>query len=289
VEDAQPEKPEKYDPSTLSNAEKNRFVAALGDGFGYSHRAFRSQRLNEHALPAQVEAGLLRHRVYYDKSHQPEYYDGDEADKFWEESDGDSPPGLFEQCPVNFDLAAIRQYFDAQKIAYLGHAKSQSDYTWLDRLEPEERANWDNEIYHRALDKTYSKAWYECHINEQIDLIEGFTAAGIDQPRSNARALVGLLVIQSSATLGRLIEQYYWKFLLEKAAMRGQKISEAAKSGGHLRAAIGKRDHAVWQSAARLVWQKDPKKSKMTVASIVKKRLNLDQSVKHISRTLSRP
>jgi hypothetical protein len=280
VNDSQPEK---YAPFILSDAEKKRFIAALGDGFGYPER----QRLEGHELPAEVEAGLLRHRAYYHKSSQSEYYDGDEADKFWEESDGDSPP-LFEECPVNFDLSAIRKYFHEQKMSYLGYAKSQRDYAWLDRLEPEERANWNQEIYLRALKKTYSKAWYEYHINEQLYFIDEFTAIGINQSKANAKILVGIAVVKFSATLGRLIEQYYWKFLLEKAAMRGEKISEAAKSGGHLRAAIRKRDHAVWQSAARLVWQDDPKKSKMTVASIIKKRLQLDQSVKHISRILSR-
>jgi hypothetical protein len=44
VDDSQPEK---YAPFILSDAEKKRFIAALGDGFGYSERALRSQRLEE--------------------------------------------------------------------------------------------------------------------------------------------------------------------------------------------------------------------------------------------------
>jgi hypothetical protein len=53
---------EPYDPSVLSEDEKERLLAALGDGFGYSHQ---SQRLDEAALPAEVEPGLLTHRAYY--------------------------------------------------------------------------------------------------------------------------------------------------------------------------------------------------------------------------------
>jgi hypothetical protein len=58
----------KYDPDVLSEEEKKRFIAALGDGFGYRHRPRSDERFEEVALPAIVEAGLLKHRVYYDRS-----------------------------------------------------------------------------------------------------------------------------------------------------------------------------------------------------------------------------
>jgi hypothetical protein len=98
-----------------------------------------------------------------------------------------------------------------------------------------------------------------------------------------------MMITNFSGKLGRLIEQYYWKFLVEKAAMRGVKISESARSGGILLASRRKREHEAWQAAARMVWQERPASSKMTVAQIVKKRLKLGRSVKHISRVLKRP
>src|SRR5438128_237140 len=124
-----PKQPVAYDPSVLSDEEKDRFRAALGDGFGYSHRG---RHLDEAALPAEVEPGLLRHRAYYDRNRRSEHWDGDEDEtgEFWERSDGDSPPGLFEQCPINFHLPAIRKYFEEQKAAYLAYAKSSNDYSW---------------------------------------------------------------------------------------------------------------------------------------------------------------
>src|SRR5262245_12473381 len=284
--------PDPYNPTVLSEEEKERFLAALGDGFGYSHR---SQHLEELALPAEVEPGLLKHRAYYYKDRRTEYFgeveEGEvEEEEFWEESDGDSPPGLFEQCPIGFHLPAIRKYFQEQKDAYLAFAKAQNDYTWLDDLTPEAKSNWVGEIYHRALYETYSKAWYEFHINEHLYFLD----ESIDVLRRHAEQNVKLrlscaFINDCSGQLSRLIEQYYWKFLLEKAAIRGIKISESAKSGGLVLASRRKYEHASWQAAARLVWQERPTSSKLTVASIVKKRLKVERSVKHISRVLRRP
>jgi hypothetical protein len=278
--------PVPYDPTVLSEEEKQRFLTALGDGFGYSPR---SQHLDAAALPADVEPGLLTHRAYYSKYRQSEYLGDDEEEEFWEESDGDSPPGLFEQCPINFHLPAIRKYFQEQKAAYLLYAKSLDDYTWLDELKPEVKSNWDEQVYRRVFDETYSKAWYEYHVNEHIYFLdESIAMLAQDAKQSREPGLSVMLIMNFSGNLGRLVEQYYWKFLLERAAIRGIKISEAAKSGGLLLASMRKHEHAAWQAAAHLIWQKHPTSSKTTVASIVKKRLKIDRSVKHISRVLIR-
>jgi hypothetical protein len=68
------QRPNTYDPSVLSGEEKQRFLAALGDGFGYLHR---NQYLDEAALPREVEAGLLTHRAYHSKDDPPKYWDHD--------------------------------------------------------------------------------------------------------------------------------------------------------------------------------------------------------------------
>jgi hypothetical protein len=154
-----------YDPSALSPQETERFLAALGDGFGVAHR---NQHLEEARLPRAVEPGLLRHRAYYYKNRRSECWDGDEEEEFWEESDGDSPPGLFQQCPINFHLPAIRKYFEEQMAAYLTYAKSSDDYSWFDQLSYEEQSNWEAHIYDQVLYNTYSKAWYEYHINQHL-------------------------------------------------------------------------------------------------------------------------
>ena len=280
-------RPTTYDPSVLSEEEKKRFLAALHDGFGNSPR---KQYLDETALPAEVEPGLLEHRAYYYKNRRSEYWGEDEEGEFWKESDGDSPPGLFEQCPINFYLPSIRKYFQEQKMAYLMYAKSSHDYTWLDDLKLEEKDGWDEHIYGQVLYKTYSKAWYEYHINQHIYFVdEGVALLHRNAEQGLKLGLSVMLILDFSAQLGRLIEQYYWKFLLEKSAIRGAKISESAKTGGLLLASMRKKEQARWQAAARLIWQEGPTRSKMTVASILKKRLNINRTVKHLSRVLIRP
>jgi hypothetical protein len=279
----------KYDPAVLSEAEIARLLSALGDGFGYSHRPHREQRLDELGLPDEVEAGLLKHRAFFNKARQTEFASEDEKQEFWESpGDDDSPPALFEQCPVNFRLPEIRSYFLEQKAAYIRYAQANSKL--LHELNAEETIEYEHRLYDRAIDRTYSKAWYEYHINEHIFFIDQATAQFL-KPAEN-RNLVSLrvmLMMNFSVILGRLIEQYYWKFLVEKAAIRGEKISRSAKSGGHRRASLLKHEHVPWQFAANQIWQLTPTRSKLAVALIVKRRLKLKQSAKHISRVLKRP
>jgi len=283
-------KPRKYDLFVLSDEEITRFTAALGDGFGYSHRSDRKQHLDELALPDEVDLGLLKHRAYYRKGHQSDFLGEDEKQEFWAESDGDSPPGLFEQCPVNFYYPEIRAYFLEQKAAYIRYAKSPDDSESIEALSPDEETEWDQYIYGGALRQTYSKAWYEYHINEYISYIDD-AATRILKPDQdfNMISMCIMLTANFSARLGRLVEQYYWKFLLEKAAISGKKINEGAKSGGDNKASKLKRVHEGWQLAAVAAWQENPTRSKMTVAKIVKQRLKLGLSAKHVSRVLTRP
>jgi hypothetical protein len=89
-------RPQTYDPAALSGDEGERLLAALGDGFGYSHR---SQHLESLGLPAEVEPGLLKHRAYYYKYRRSEYFGDSEEDEFWEEPDGDFPTGTIRAMP----------------------------------------------------------------------------------------------------------------------------------------------------------------------------------------------
>jgi hypothetical protein len=175
-------------------------------------------------------------------------------------------------------------------LAYLAFVKGEDDCGWLDELTAEQKANWEERIYGRVLHETYSKAWYEYHINEHLYFLdESMEMLGRHAEQGTKLGLSVMLISNFSGKLGRLIEQYYWKFLLEKSALRGVKISESARSGGLLLASRRKREHEAWQAAARLVWQERPTSSKITVAQIVKKRLKIGRSAKHISRVLKRP
>jgi hypothetical protein len=277
-----------YDPFTLSEAEMTRLLSALGDGFGYSQRHHREQQQGDLALPAEVEPGLLKHQFHYYKAPAPPDYCGeDPADEFWGRFDDDSPPGLFEDCPVNFWLPEIRTYFREQRAAYIQYVQNHDELR--DELASDQETGSEEILYCEVLCKTYSKAWYEFHINQHIFVIENITESFRSPagPRNVARRID--MLINYSARLGRLIEQYYWKFLVEKAAIRGEKISQSAKAGGLLRAAMLKHEHAPWQALANQIWRQNPKHQKMTVASIVKKRLKLNQTAKHIAGVLKQP
>jgi hypothetical protein len=275
--------PEKYDPWAFSKEEKERFISALMDGF------YRPDpdaiELEELELPAGVRAGLLTHRVYYDTNTE---YDGDETEEFWQDFDEKLPAGFFAQLPLNFSFLSLAVFFIKQESAYRNYIKTDKDWEFEKRLGPKFSGMWDAHVLRtRALAETYSKPWYEYHILEKFKSLMAVAYPGETfGPAPNMKPLV---IIETSAQLGRLIEQYYWKFVLEKSAIRGEKISQSAKSGGHLRASMLKHDHARWQSAADEVWQQYPKSHKTTVASIVKKRLKLAKSEKHISRVLTRP
>ena len=63
----------------LSEEEKRRFVAALADGF--EREGLNSGEVETLALPETVNAGLLKHPVYYDVNTE---YDA-EIGEFWQE------------------------------------------------------------------------------------------------------------------------------------------------------------------------------------------------------------
>jgi hypothetical protein len=278
----------------------------LGDGFSSSHRR---NRLEEAALPAEIEPGLLEHKAYYYRGEQAGYWDEDDQIGFWRRSDGDSPPGLCEQSPLNFHLPAIRKYFLEQRGAYLKHyeeqkatyirsreaeayakTKSSQNGSGLDDLTPEEKDNWDAEIYAGVLQEPYSKVWYEYHINQHIYFVEQ-SVADLDRgvKYGSKLGLTVLMIVSFSAELGRLIEQYYWKFLIEASAIRGEKTFKSAKAGGAALASVRKAEQARWQAAADLIWKKNPKLSKTAVGETLKKRLEIHLSAKHLARFLTRP
>jgi len=222
-----------YDLAVLSEDEKRRFFAALGDGFGNS----RSRQHLGSPLPATMEPGLLMHEWYRPKS---EDFGG-------LEEEGHSAPSPFVQCPVTFHLPALRQYFDQQKAAYLERAKSLGEFVPFDESPTEHQFYREKDFYGDVVWETYSKAWYEFHINQCISFIDDLTVSyetvyQQDKSRSSLEFML-MTIADVSGQLGRLVEQYYWKFLLEKAAIRGERISESAKSGGLVLASKRKKKH----------------------------------------------
>jgi hypothetical protein len=320
--------PSPYDPFVLSEAEKTRFRAALGDGFFYqNHRS----ELIELPVPDGVDAGLLQHPAFLPRSREggycpsdqneespplddpfPGMTDGEPEEYPWivEEPDEERWPvadeaaegqikdpdepwadfwmdGLYMECPVNFDLAQIRRYFEEQKAAYLAYAKSLDGYTPPDDIPQNER---DEHIYSRVLFEHYTKAWYEFHINKAISFATYQRPTLHEEDKTGERLRSALdFTIKYAAIAGRLIEQYYWKCNFEQKAISGTKLSQAGKDGAAQSAAKHKAEHARWQAVADLIWKEYPSKLKTPVALAVKKRLHLGQTVGQIKRVLKRP
>jgi hypothetical protein len=125
---------------------------------------------------------------------------------------------------VNFFHPALRRYFLEQKAAYLARAKLELQ---LDELTPEE----SNCIYEKVLYEPYSKSWYEFHaikIDEMIEAIATGTEKEANTLSTNRIRLALITLIGYAGQLGRVVEQYYWKFIFEKDAIRGLTIARGA-------------------------------------------------------------
>jgi len=99
---------------------------------------------------------------------------------------------------------------------------------------------------------------------------------------------MSLLSSSFSGTLGRLVEQYYWKFRYEKAAITGIGSRQGASIGGMAKAKAHAAEHSAWQRSAAAIWAEKPKLTKTAVAKVVKAKLRARQSAKHIARFLKR-
>jgi hypothetical protein len=284
--------PALYDPSALTADEKDRFLAALGDG--YFEDAAAGAHLEGVDLPLNIEAGLLRHRAFYDRRTLTEFQIADKTEAFW--SDDIAPEvSLFRRCPINFKFDRIRIYFQEQKMAFYDYAFFSVE---CENLMKKYNLSFDvddefisddvleiflSELFELALTKPYSKPWYEFHIDQQLywmdDCTNNSPDGRIDQVNFEGATI-------AAATVGRLIEQYYWKFLVEKSAIRGAKSSDGAKSGGHAKASKKKPVHARWRYAARAIWQENPTSSITDVARKLKKTLKLTPTVKQICRVI---
>jgi hypothetical protein len=178
-----------YDPQSLSEAEREQFILALGDGF---HDTGHPSQLHPSDLPAEIDSGLLRHPVHTFRfeAHGPEIVQvlnfdlippewleavGHEADapvpktprrESLEMDEGHEEVleynvpafwenGIFKGCPVNFDLEKIAVYFQGQKTAYLKYARPHVDNIVLDLLPEEEKEMF---IYRSTLYRPYSKS-----------------------------------------------------------------------------------------------------------------------------------
>ena len=166
----------------------------------------------------EVENGLLhfsRFQTDYFKSHPEEVV----------------PP--FEGFPIKFKMGGLWPFFKNQRDRYC---------EYLAREEPDYGTSII-EIIARGWE--FKKPWYEYHAVQLLEWIAG----GIHP--------IGSLSgwhLAWCGQLGRLVEQYYWKFRYEKDAVTGIGARKGASLSGKLKSERHKARQAEWQRSASEIW-----------------------------------
>jgi len=265
-----PSKDSPYDFYRLSQAETDALEEAFSDGFGAAVAG--SEAL---PLPRGIKSGLLQHPFYFRNAWED---DEDSEDAFWH-SPSSGAPAPYETVPINFIPRRLRMYFKNQLDRFCHKMISE---------EPHFASSERQYVEDHALDRLYEKPWYEAHALELFDIIDidGFLLRGVKSAKGAAGR--AFLVSCFAGELGRLIEQYYWRFRFEGAAITGLGARKGASAGGISRAALHRTQHCAWQKAAAEIWGRRPKLSKLAVAEIIRKQVGARQTAKHIARYISR-
>jgi hypothetical protein len=260
-----PPKDSPYSLDKLSQAETTPLEEAFLDGYG-DVRAFDSKPL---PLPGLIRTGLLRHSLFVPGTSECD--ENEYERKFWASVSDEW--GTFRMFPLRFAPGRLRLYFANQ----------------LDRFceylvrECQEWASVEEEIRkgYCAAKAFYQKPWYEYYALRFLDVFETVQRGEIKSvPQVN---------LVWSARLGRLVEQYDWRFRFEDAATTGVGARRGASAGGKARAALHRAEHSAWQSLASEIWTRRPRLSKIAVAETIKKQKSSARTAKHIARFIKHP
>jgi hypothetical protein len=255
-----PAKDSEYSLDNLSRAETDALEMAFGDGFGnVGAVGYVPMR-----PPSDVRTGLVSHSFFVSENSD---YDHDEnPNEFWEWHNDQPPPS--ESFPLGFVLRRLRIYFENQLDRFCAHvARENPKYISAPR-------SWLEELAGRKL---YEKSWYEYHAVQMLDWLE--------KPEFALIPLAPVWLTSAFAgSLGRLVEQYYWRFRFEKAAVTGAGARAGASMGGKAKAKLHEAEHSAWQKEAAKIWSRRPNLKKAAVAELIKKQLKTQQTAKHIAR-----
>ena len=260
-----------YDCSKLSQAEAEALTEALSDGFNiYLGTPIAKHR---HRLQTKfVSSKLLTHFFYSEKSIN---------DLSLEKS--------INKFPLSLNEELLQIYFQNQFERFHHHFGSEIDSSSDDI---KVASNWQ-----------YQKPWYESHALsclKEIQSLKESVISEIVETTEKAKQLSNIpyeVVAEDLASeliflagqLGRLVEQYSWRFQHERAVETGESVRRGASVGGRLRAEEPKAEHSKWQSEASRIWADRPGlSSKVAVANIIKTKLHVDRTAKHIARYITR-
>jgi hypothetical protein len=254
-----------YSVGKLSQAETAALEEALLDGYGDVF-AFDSK---PRPLPAHVTKGLLHHSFFVKSTSECDEKEYER--KFWADSEGHW--GSLRMFPLHFAATRLRLYFVNQLDRFCEYLVREYD-GWASVPEEVRKS------FCAAL-AVYDKPWYEYYALEFLKGIERVQRGeGASDPQVNSGW---------SARLGRLVEQYYWRFRFEDAATSGVGSRRGASAGGRARAALHRAEHSSWQSLASEIWARRPGLSKIAVAEAIKKQNSSVRTAKHIARFIKHP
>jgi hypothetical protein len=268
-----PAKDAPYDYDKLSKAEMDALVEALGDGFG----DVLVQGLTPLPLPSNLKSGLLEHFFYrrHCRDRDEEGWDEGWDDAFWSSANGDDEPPPYESFPLGFHRRRLRVYFQNQFERFCEQI-AREDPAWASLDRSQDRSSFEE----LACDRLYEKPWYELHALWFLDWIE--------RPEYRP-ALAPLITASFAGQLGRLVEQYYWRFRFEAITITGAGARKGASAGGRAKASSHQPKHSAWQHAASQIWKGRPELGKLAVAQIVRKKHGIPLTAKHIARYIKRP
>jgi hypothetical protein len=268
-----PSKNAPYDYKRLSKAETDALVEALGDGFGDVLVADRSP----FPLPSNVKSGLLDHSFHCppNSTYDPEEH----REPFWTSTDSDDgAPAAYEWFPLGFSTRRLGIYFENQFDRFCEQlVRETPEAASLDRFK-------DRYVFeHQAASRLYEKPWYELHALQFLAWIKMSTEDAPKHP-----VLTSIFIGNFGGELGRLVEQYHWRFRFEDAATTGIGARKGAAAGGQAKAKRDQAEHSKWQKIASEIWARRPDLTKSAVCEQVRRQLSLDCTRKHIARYIDR-
>jgi hypothetical protein len=203
----------------------------------------------------EVESGVLRYSLFKTdwSKHDPK---------------GTRVMPAFENFPIKFKVGRLGLYFENQRDRFR---------EYLTREEPGYGASII-EILARGWE--FKKPWYEYHAVQFLEWIAG----GV-----HPIGTISVWHLAWCGQLGRLIEQYYWKFRFEKDTITGAGARKGATRGGKQKSQRHKAQQSKWQRQATDIWSRHPHWSKTAVAAEIKKQPGEKRSAKHITRYISKP
>jgi hypothetical protein len=276
-----PAKDAPYDYDKLSKAETDALVEALADGFG----DVLVQGSVPLPIPSKVKSGLLEHFIYGSEELTYEAEEcGDDAlnDAFLNEAlfniaTDDDAPRPYEVFPLAFHRRRLRVYFRNQFKRFCEQL-CREDQEWASSLKDRYPFEWE------ACRRLYEKPWYEFHALQYLDWME----LSVKDISSSKHAALDILSVSTfSGQLGRLVEQYYWRFRFERVAITGAGAQKGASAGGRAKAELHQNEQSVWQNMASEIWAHQPGLSKAAVAEIIRKKSGRTRTAKHIARYIT--